>query len=103
MTVLSGLSKKLLMTTAMMAIAVAAFAADAPTTSSFATTQVSSDAEQIQSWVEQLADTDPAVREIAKVNLLGLRRAQLGILHSAVERSLPLAPSQLADLSEIVQ
>lgn len=56
----------------------------------------------IRVWLNQLADADEAVREQARVNLMGLSRDQLPQLRAAVEQSLPLVPSQRVALRDIV-
>ena len=57
---------------------------------------------QVRHWFEQLADSDPAVREAARINLMGLKREQLDELKQLVLDNRPLAPSQAGVLHEIV-
>src|SRR3954469_16269738 len=52
--------------------------------------------------VAQLADTDYERREAARIALMGLRRADLPALREAVRQSVPLMPSQVAVLRDIV-
>jgi hypothetical protein len=59
-------------------------------------------ANRFETWFDQLADSDPAVRDEARVNLMGLRRDQLPALRHIVQNNLPLAPSQAAVLRDIV-
>lgn len=49
-----------------------------------------------------LGDTDAAVREKARDQLMGLSRAELPELVAAIREALPLEPSQLAAIREIV-
>jgi predicted metalloprotease with PDZ domain len=58
--------------------------------------------EQIHRWFDQLADADPAVRDAARVNLMGMKRDQLDQFKQLIEENRPLAPSQLAVLHDIV-
>jgi hypothetical protein len=67
-----------------------------------AATEPRVDNASIQQWFEELADPDPAARQQARVNLMGLRRSDLPALRELVERSRPLAPSQAAALQPIV-
>jgi hypothetical protein len=50
----------------------------------------------------ELAHQDAAVREAARMTLLGLPRSQLDRLRKVVQNSLPLLPSQAASLHDIV-
>jgi hypothetical protein len=58
--------------------------------------------DQIASWFSDLANKDAAVREQARVNLMGISRADLQTLRRLVEANRPLAPSQAMALREIV-
>jgi hypothetical protein len=78
----------------MLLIAAVASAADRAATSR--------PADQLRDWFEQLSHSDPQVREQAKINLMGLKREELGALRQLVEESRPIAPSQEAALHEIV-
>jgi hypothetical protein len=57
---------------------------------------------QIQHWFDNLADADPAVRDDARIALMGLNRPELATLRDVVEKNRPLAASQLAALHDIV-
>jgi hypothetical protein len=61
-----------------------------------------SQAERIRGWFGDLADSDPAVREQARVSLMGMDRRYLETFQSLVQDSLPLAPAQAAALRQIV-
>jgi hypothetical protein len=50
----------------------------------------------------KLADRDPSVRDLARIDLMGLSRAELPELRRYVQQHRPLAPSQAAALREIV-
>lgn len=56
----------------------------------------------VRQWFCDLAHADPAVREEAKVNLMGMPRRQLEAFQKLVGESRPLRPSQKAVLREIV-
>ena len=77
-----------IVTAAMMFVAATAFASDDAAT--IAPTQA---ADHVRLWFDQLAHNDPEVRENAKLKLMGLRRAQLGILRSVVDQSRPITPA----------
>jgi len=57
-------------------------------------------------WMKQslaeLDDPDAAVRETARLKLMGMRRQDLPAFQKLVQESLPLAPSQAAVLRQIV-
>ena len=57
---------------------------------------------QIQKWFDNLASTEPAAREQARFDLLGLARGDLETLREVVRKNVPLAPSQSAVLRDIV-
>jgi hypothetical protein len=57
---------------------------------------------QIQKSFDDLASTEPQVREAARMELLGLSRDQLPALREIVRTSNPLAPAQAAALHDIV-
>src|SRR5687767_13724079 len=80
--------------TAILTVAVTVFAAAPP--------PATQSAEQLEQWLTQLADDDPAVRDAARVNLMGLSRAELDTLRRVVEEHAPLAPGQSAALQDIV-
>src|SRR5262245_26254866 len=79
------------------------FAQDAhsapPTSSPSAATQPVT---LIQKCFDELASTEPAVRDDARITLMGLTRADLEMLRDVVQNSRPLAPAQSAVLHEIV-
>ena len=52
--------------------------------------------------LEDLDDADAAVREAARLKLMGMRREDLASFQRLVQESLPLAPSQAAVLRQIV-
>lgn len=56
----------------------------------------------VKALIEQLASDKFQTREAARVALMGVKRADLGLIREAVVRSLPLAPSQVAALRDIV-
>jgi len=57
---------------------------------------------QIARWLAALADADAAAREVAREELMALRREDLALLRAAAADVRPLAPSQAAVLREIV-
>jgi hypothetical protein len=70
-----------------------------------ATTQPSDPAPsltQIQKWFDDLANTEPARRDVARSGLLGLGRQDLPELLEVVRRSTPLAPAQATVLHDVV-
>src|ERR1043165_8371337 len=56
----------------------------------------------INQWFTQLADADGAVREQARINLMGLPRDALPALHAIAQKARPLAAAQAAVLRDIV-
>ena len=86
--------------TAILTVAVTVFAEDARPVAS-ATTQRSSPAD-IAKWFTQLADDDPATRDAARINLMGLKRDQLDDLRQVVEENKAIAPAQSTVLHDIV-
>lgn len=56
----------------------------------------------IRTWFNQLADSDPDVREQARVNLMGIDRRELPALRQIVTESRPIRASQAAVLYDIV-
>jgi len=56
----------------------------------------------IKAWLAQLAEQDAAVREAARAKLMALPRESLDDLATLVKGALPLQPSQVAVLREIV-
>ena len=56
----------------------------------------------IRAWFDQLADADPDVRDQARVNLMGLDRAELPELQRIVKEARPLRPNQISELHDIV-
>ncbi len=87
----------LLLAAAMMFVAAGAFAAD-ETPASAPSTQPST----ISKAFEELDQPEPAVRERARHQLMGLRRPELEPLREIVQKNRPLAPAQAAVLREIV-
>jgi hypothetical protein len=59
-------------------------------------------ATQIQKWFDELADRDPDVREKARDALMGMNASDLPRLRAVVQQSQPLAPSQAAELRDVV-
>lgn len=53
-------------------------------------------------WFADLTSPDAAVREAARINLMGLRRAELPQLKSQAIRNMPLNAGQLSTLKQIV-
>ena len=66
------------------------------------TTQPAPDSPSIQRWLEELTHTEPAARERARMQLMGLSREGLGELREAVDRMRPLSPAQAAVLHDVV-
>ena len=56
----------------------------------------------IRQWFAELADSDAAVREAARLKLMGMRRQELPAFQKLVQDNLPLMPSQAAVLRQIV-
>jgi hypothetical protein len=67
-----------------------------------ATAPATQPAATIQTWFDDLANSEPAVRDSARTSLMGLNRADLDALREVVRRSVPLAPAQSAILQDIV-
>jgi hypothetical protein len=65
-------------------------------------TQPSAPGAQVARWFDDLAASDPQVRETARVALMGLSCDELGILRLLVEKNRPVTPSQSAVLCDIV-
>ena len=89
----------------MILIAAVSFARAAPSTTQAAipaTVPATQPSAELRHWFDQLADSDPAVREAARINLMGLKRDQLDQLKQLVMNDRPLAPSQAGVLHEIV-
>jgi hypothetical protein len=59
-------------------------------------------AARMAAWFAELGHTDPAVRDAARVGLMGLPRKDLPALERLVRDSVPLVPSQAVVLREIV-
>src|SRR4051812_46373868 len=57
---------------------------------------------QIEKWFDNLASSEPQVRDDARTKLLGLGKIDLDTLREVVRRSVPLAPSQSGVLHDIV-
>jgi hypothetical protein len=62
-----------------------------------------SDPASIKQWFAQLADADPAVRDEATSQLMGLSRADLPALRQIVQDEEPLAPAQIEALEQIAE
>jgi hypothetical protein len=75
-------------------------AGDAPTTQP---TTAPTDRNSISKWLVDLASSDSAVRDAAKVHLMHLSRGDLPMLEQLLRRSRPLAPAQAVVLRQIVQ
>ncbi len=58
--------------------------------------------DSIRGWFNQLADSNPDAREQARINLMGLSRADLATLRQIVAETRPLRASQSAVLYDIV-
>ncbi len=58
--------------------------------------------DRIAKWFAQLSEPDPAARDRARYELMGLTRDDLPVLRSIVEASRPLLPSQAVVLRDIV-
>ena len=56
----------------------------------------------IRQWFAELADPDAAVRDAARLKLMGMRRQELPAFQKLVQDNLPLMPSQAAVLRQIV-
>jgi hypothetical protein len=65
-------------------------------------TQPTQTAAQLQKWFDNLASSEPTVRDQARSDLLGLNRPDLNTLREVVRKNLPLMPSQSAVLHDIV-
>lgn len=59
-------------------------------------------ADQLAQWLADLAHNSPAVREAARLHLMGMSRRQLEVFQDIVARHQPLLPAQAATLREIV-
>jgi hypothetical protein len=66
------------------------------------TTRPAANVASIRQLVGQLAEGGYETREAARVALMGLKRSELELLRDAVKQSLPLEPSQIAVLHDIV-
>lgn len=56
----------------------------------------------IDEWLIQAADIEPAIREAARINLLGLKPDELPLLHDAATAASPLKPAQAELVREAV-
>jgi hypothetical protein len=59
-------------------------------------------AARIRQWFEELTDTNPPVRDRARVALMGIKPEELGALREIVDAARPLAPAQAAVLRDVV-
>jgi hypothetical protein len=57
---------------------------------------------RIRQWFADLADTNPSVRDRARVALMGIKVEELGALRAVADASRPLAPAQAAVLHDVV-
>src|SRR5947208_16875154 len=65
-------------------------------------TRPASQANSLKRLLRDLASDDAAVRDAARVALMGLKRTDIPALQTAVADSLPLEPSQNPALPDIV-
>src|SRR4051794_30572943 len=56
----------------------------------------------VRAWFAELASPDAVVRDKAQTQLMGMSREELWGLRSLIQRTRPLAPSQVAALHDIV-
>lgn len=68
----------------------------------FAAPPATAPVDSIRAWFNQLTDSNPDTREQARVNLMGLNRADLSTLRQIVAESRPLRAAQSAVLYDIV-
>jgi hypothetical protein len=61
------------------------------------------DSAQYRTWITQLADPDPDIRDAATQNLMGLGRVDLPTLREAALSQRPLLPEQVGALHDIVR
>lgn len=83
-------------------LAAAAVVLADPATQPAAATHPKDRAATIGQWVKDLADTDPNVRDKARLELMGLDRVELDTLRDKVAASRPLRPGQVVALQDIV-
>ncbi len=57
---------------------------------------------QLRQWLDELADHDAAVREAARLRLMGMSREDLETFREVIAQAQPLLPSQAVTLREIV-
>jgi hypothetical protein len=76
-------------------------AAEAPANLTGPTTAPAGDA-RIRQWFDELTDTNPSVRDRARVALMGIKPEELGALRDIVDAARPLAPAQAAVLHDVV-
>ena len=70
--------------------------------SSFAKPPATQPSSEIERSFTELTNDDPNIRDLARIHLMGLSRADLEKFREVVEKSRPLAPSQSAALHDIV-
>jgi hypothetical protein len=87
---------------AMLGVLLIAGGANAAPTTAPATQPAKGSTEAIAKEFAELTDPDPAIREAARINLMGLTRTHLPALRKVVQASSPLAPAQAAVLHDIV-
>jgi hypothetical protein len=87
--------------TAILTVAVTVFA-ETPSAPALPVSPATQPVGDVAGWFRQLADDDPAVRDTARLNLMGLKREQLDDLRKVVEENESLAPAQQAALHDIV-
>ena len=76
--------------------------AEDPATQAAPQTQPAVAAGLIKRWFDQLSDADPNLRDDATDQLMQLKRDDLPILRKVVQEALPLTPTQMEALPEIV-
>jgi C-terminal processing protease CtpA/Prc len=73
-----------------------------PVTQPAPQTQPAVSADSIKRWFDQLSDADPNLRDDAADQLMQLKRQDLPMLRKVVQDELPLTPTQMEALPEIV-
>jgi hypothetical protein len=68
----------------------------------FAAAPATNPSAQIATWFVRLADRDPNVRDQARIDLMGLSRADLPAVRNYVQQHRPLSPAAAAGLRDIV-
>ena len=87
---------------AILFVAAGAFATETEAPASLTDLPATRPVSQVQRWLEELTHPESAMREQARLQLMGLGREGLGELRETADRLRPLSPAQAAVLHDIV-